>query len=694
MRAVVLNLSFVLLGVFALGCEGLPDSTALELAAQGGEMFPAEGATASVSAESKGDRGAFPRRERLVEFKFGRMVYDPYRWMENPDDPELVEWFEAKNVQSDHALDGPLFEALKLELAELLQVTKASSTRLHGIMRQTEHQHSRELRYRRMRPATGMSPEFELAIPSTGGSYEVVLNSDAGNDLKRLEIIDLQSGMRLDDILMVKWPQVFWDDDEQSFLYVTSRDARLGHVTDGIFRHRLGTSQAADTLLYQSPVPGLGVILYPLGDKLAIVHDDGQGMSIGWFDDQSGEITPVVEDLPGPIYPFTADGQVIYTVRYSEAPLGEIVSLDLSDGAIGLVVPQGDLAIDRAAKIGDNIYLSYVDNAASALQYFNTTTQTMTPVELPREGQAYLREYNGQLLLYLTDYTHGYFVYLHDAVQNELVLLGQSDPPPFELEAFRTYYRAHNDQEIPIWVVKRPDTPLTPQTPMLIYGYGGFAANTLPNFDVTHVPWYARGGACAFVTLPGGLEYGEPWHQAGAGHNKINVFEDFAAAAQHLIDEGYTSPSRLVANGGSNGGLLVGATVNLYPQLFGAAVPEVGVMDMTRFALFTAGKWWVEDYGDRDVAADFHNLLSISPVHNIRYRPYPATLVMTADFDDRVVPAHSFKYAAQLEHHQRGTHPILLHTARWASHGRFGTSDEQIKAHAKKLAFMIKALQL
>ncbi len=701
MYTVRLTYSMMVVIVLALGCtEHLTESPLIvrgsaEQANTGSDdpqpmclRLPAE-----IEGDTKGC--AHPRREQLFERRFGVVTRDPYRWMENPHDMELDPWIKAENAATSQYLRGPLFDELQQELADLLQISRKSSGRVQQILQQTQQRQLKDRFIRRHSPGFPVQhPLLNAAVSSASGRYVVQTVSDSGSDLVRLEIIDTDTGNRLDEVLMTIWPEVWWDEDEQSFLYLTNRDGRMGHTTDAILRHRLGTSQAADTLIYEAPRADVSLGLYPTEAGWVLAHWTLDEVDLGWFDIQTGEVKPVVEDAAGPFYVVGSEGEFVYAQRYNDAPLGELVKIDMNDGSMTQVVPQMELAMDNALKIGDSIYISFVEDSASRLVHVDEPTGTVTPIDIPQEGWAYLFQSGDSLLLYLTTYTRAYYMYLYDATQHTLTQIAQAEPPPFELESFRTFYTAHNGQEVPIWIIKRPEVPLNPDTPVMLYGYGGFGVNLLPHFSKTYLPWYRRGGVLAVVTLPGGFEYGEQWHRAGMGHHKINVFEDFAAAAQHLIDRDFTSPHRLAASGGSNGGLLVAAVINLYPQLFRVAIPQVGVMDLTRFSLFTGGKWWMDDYGDRDLADEYRNQLTISPYHNIELRAYPSTLVMTGEFDDRVVPSHSFKYAAQLQLHQLADRPILLHTARWASHGGYGTNDERLKAYASKLAFFIKELAL
>ncbi len=634
---------------------------------------------------------ATPRREWLFESRFQSLLRDPYRWMENPDDPELVQWIESQNIATGRYLAGNLYEELLQEFTALLQTSSMRSTLSNEILKVVRQKQIHDLHFRKMAPHVSDDLFSLQTISSNNDQYEVLIKSDSGSDLSRLQLIDLQTGLVLPDMLMVKQPELYWDDNGQSFLYVTGRDGRMGHVNYAIFRHKLGTSQAADKLIFQTTQHDSWIVLIKTEQGFIILQEKGYESSIGWFNDQTGEVTPIASGR-GPMMPITIDSGIAYFILYSEAPLGEIVALDLHQGTLETIIPEWNYAIANAVKIGDDIFITYIEDAASKLVRFNLSTQTVTPIDLPLEGWAYPIEYDGFLVLYVTNYCNDFSIYFYDQASDTLKILVEPQPPPFEIESFRTYYQAHNGRQVPIWIVKKADTQLTPQTPMMLYGYGGFAINILPRYDKSSLPWYQRGGVTAYVTLPGGFEYGEDWHKAGMLHNKKNVFIDFARAARHLIDKGYTSRDYLAAHGGSNGGLLVGAVVNLYPNLFRVAVPQVGVMDMTRFQLFTAGKWWISEYGNRNDIHDFYNLLSISPYHNLRRRAYPSTLVMTADFDDRVVPSHSYKYAASLKWHQKADRPVLLHTTRWGSHAGYGIPDEYVKAQARKWTFIMKEL--
>lgn len=631
-----------------------------------------------------------PRRDKLFEEHFGKKVPDPYRWMENADDPDLVEWVESQNEHAKFYLRGDLYEEITQEVNQIFQ-PQLRATANHQVIQLMQQQNvlttmqkwRPEVSVNLTKPQTSYSPNHE---------YYVQMTSDSGSDLQRLEVYNNFTGEKLSDVLMVKFAQVIWEADDASFIYVTNRDGRLGDYRPAIFRHVIGTSQPDDELIYLERERGVGLSMLELDGRYFLVRQAGYDGGISEIDIASGKVTEIVEQTAGLQWPFSIEGDFLYVVKYGDSPMGSIVRIDIHTGEMVTEMEELAFAIQGVRKFGDDYYMTVLDDAISRLFIYRGASQEIEEMSLPAEGNAIVFGGIGALYIYITSYSQPdrYWLFNEQTKSWDLVFEGQ--PLDFELDSFRTYYTAHNGQQVPIWIVKAKDTELTSDTPVRLYGYGGFAVNILPRFDQFSMPWYKRGGVTAYVTLPGGLEYGEEWHQAGMLHNKGNVFRDFAAAAKHLIDSNYTSPSHIVASGGSNGGLLVGATINRYPHLFAAGVPEVGVMDMTRYQLFTAGKWWVREYGDRDIKTDFKNLYSVSPYHNIKDINYPAMFVMTADFDDRVVPAHSYKYAARLQHHNQSDKPILMHSERWGSHGGHGNIERYVEYHALRWTFMMKAL--
>ena len=313
-------------------------------------------------------------------------------------------------------------------------------------------------------------------------------------------------------------------------------------------------------------------------------------------------------------------------------------------------------------------------------------------IKFEESGSIFFNKVKKELHVVHTHYNVAPTVWKVDHNKNIFTLVKETESP-FPMDAYKIYYTAHNGKKVPIWILKKSDVVLSNKTPCYIYGYGGFRVNLLPAYNEEYLPWLKKGGCIAFVTLPGGLEYGENWHKEGAGLNKINVFNDFANAARTLYMSQVSSPDKAGIGGASNGGLLVAATMNLYPKLFQAAVPEVGVLDMTRFELFSGGKWWTKEYGTRYIKKDFHNLFNISPYHQLKPNKYPHTLVITSDLDDRVVPSHSYKYAAKLQELKPWDRVAFLYTRKLSSHSRkSGTINERIKYLSYKWSFLNKTL--
>lgn len=635
-----------------------------------------------------------PRRDKLIEKHFGKKIHDPYRWMENPDDPDLIDWVESENNQAKSYLSGPLYDEIYQEIDQMFHRVQSQATADREVM-QLKRQQNILTTVQRFRPEVNEDIITPRISYSPDRQYHIRFSSDSGSDLQRLEIFNDVTGEKLSDTLMVIGAQVIWEKDNASFIYVTMRDGRLADYRSAIFRHVIGTSQPDDQLIYVEQERGVYIGLAELEGLYFLFRDTDYSLGIGEIDLQTGNISEIIPQITGMQYPFgiSIERDLVYAIKYGDSPMGSIIGINISSGEIETILPEQSNAIQNAMTYGDHIYVTMLDDTASTLMRYHVDTGTQEDIPLPAQGNAMVFNYDATtLMLNVNSYSEpGRYWIFNEQTQGWDFMFAE-EPLEFELDSFRTYYTAHNGQQVPIWIVKAKNTKLTPDTPVRLYGYGGFSINLLPRIDHFSMPWYKRGGVSAYVTLPGGLEYGEAWHQAGMLRNKSNVFKDFAAAAKHLINAGYTNPSRIVASGESNGGLLVAATINRYPHLFAAGVPEVGVLDMTRYQLFTAGKWWVAEYGDRDIKRDFRNLYDLSPYHNVAYKNYPALFVMTADFDDRVVPAHSYKYAARLQHRNLSDKPILLYSERWGSHGGHGSIARRVEHYALRWTFMMKAL--
>ena len=623
------------------------------------------------------------KKEPVQSRKHGISISDSYTWMENEHSPDLQIWIEQQNRFTDQYLRTNLRTDLEREFHKIVKKREAKSLDVpkHKFVRQKMWQE-------RVSPQ-----EHQRRILSKSERYEIELTSDSGSDLQDLRIIDNDSGKHLKDLLKVKFTDdVQWLEDESAFIYTSDLDGRLGGTHPVIRLHKLGTKQNLDKVIFRSPEPDAWINLEEHDGKWYCTLDQRYYVNTGLLDVDSGEFRLLWSEEPGLSYPFTFEGNYRYQISYKNADLGEVTRRNLTNGTEELVVKASKLPIYRAALLGDSLFTTYHDDTSTRLFENNLKTKTRREIRLPGPGSLEIGVVEGALFAAYSEYTTPLSTWKFNSDTGALDLLDAAADTPIKLEAKKSFYTTHNGKKATIWLVHKEGLTLDKNTPVYLYGYGGFGVNILPRYRDQYLPLYKRGGVFAVVTLPGGLEYGRRWQLAGQLHNKRNVFDDFAAAAQHLYDNGISSPEHLAIGGGSNGGLLVGATMNLYPRRFKAAIPEVGVMDLINFQRFTGGKWWMTDYGNRDNAHEFHNQLALSPFHNLKRRRYPATLVIAADFDDRVVPSHSYRYAAKLQNFQRGHNPVLLHTRVGSSHGVTGTEAEEVRYLANKWGFILEQI--
>jgi prolyl oligopeptidase len=396
-------------------------------------------------------------------------------------------------------------------------------------------------------------------------------------------------------------------------------------------------------------------------------------------------------------------GSELYFRTDRDAPLGKLIAIDVTSPPpekLREVIPESDDVLESAHLVGSRVIGEYMQDARSLVKMFDTQGNMLGEVELPGIGTA--SGFDGKL-----DDPETFFRFQSFNMPNRIFRL---DVEAGKQEVFRqadidlcagdyvveqVFYESKDGTRVPMFIAHHKDVTRNADRPTMLYGYGGFNQSLTPTFSVTVLAWMEMGGVYAVANIRGGGEYGEEWHEAGTKLDKQNVFDDFIAAAEYLVEEGYTRPARLAIFGGSNGGLLVGAVTNQRPELFGAAIASAGVMDMLRFHEFTAGRYWVDDYGSAEDPREFRALHAYSPYHNVRPgTENPAILVTTADTDDRVVPAHSFKYAAALQAAQAATAPVLIRVETRAGHGAGTPTDKLIESYADRWAFLVKNLEM
>ena len=670
------------------------------------------------------------RRDALVETKFGVPVADPYRWLENDAqaDPDVRAWIAAENDATQAYLRTlPGRDALRARMAQLYSYERYGTPRKAGgryfYTRNSGLQNQSPLYMR-----TGLAGPEQLLLdpntlsadgttalaqwePSADGRYLLYAVQDAGSDWRVLHVLDVASGRPLaDEVRWVRYSDLAWRRDGSGFFY-----SRFPAPADGAARqssaqgqqvwfHALGTPQSADRLIHATPdQPELG--------HRARVTDDGRWLVIttNASTDARHDITLLALDDPRArprrlvrglkrAWQFVGNiGNTLYFRTTAGASNGRLVLLDARrprHHAVELVAERRQTLVG-AALIGSRLVLAYLNAGQITAEIADLRGERQGEVPLPGMGTAAGfagRAGDPETFFSYSGFTTPSAIYRYNVETGAVTPFAQPrlpfDPAAFVTEEVR--YPSRDGTLIPMTIIRRRDVALSGRpAPTLLYGYGGFNVSQTPGFSPTRLAWVEQGGVVAIASLRGGGEFGPHWHDAGRLSNKQNVFDDFIAAAEYLKSHGYTGPDQLAIEGRSNGGLLVGAVVNQRPDLFAAALPAVGVMDMLRFDRFTAGRLWVDDYGRPDREADFRNLLAYSPYHNIRDGVrYPAILVTTGESDDRVVPSHSFKYAAALQHADLGDRPHLIRIAAGAGHGAGKPIDMLLDEYADSYSFL------
>jgi prolyl oligopeptidase len=673
---------------------------------------------------------AYPQtaREDVVEEQFGVRVADPYRWLENDvrNDTRVREWVTAQNQVTNAFLATlPHRAAFRERMRQLYDYERFSVPQKAGsryFYTRNDGLQNQSVLYvrdgltgaaRQLIDPNSWSQDGATALaewePSKDGRYVAYGVQEGGTDWRILKVIDVATGRVLDDeVRWAKFTGIEWAKDGSGFYYSrfpepsAAQQFQSLNENHAIYFHRIGTPQAQDRLVFATPER-------PKLSNNGEVSDDGRWLIVFSNEgtDERYEVTLV--DLAQPdaqprriITPAANDwaylgnqGSRFYWRTDKDAPRGRIVAMDVArPDQLTQIVAEDAATLQGASIIGDRLILRYLADAKSEVRTFGLDGRRRDTIRLPGIGQA--AGFSGDMSDSETFYSFASFnspgaIYRYDARTGRSTVFAQPelafDPARYEVR--QVFYRSKDGTRVPMFLVHRKDLNLRQTQPTLLYGYGGFNANELPRFQPRWMSWVDAGGVLAVANIRGGGEYGKAWHDAGRLANKQNGFDDFIAAAEHLIAQGITTNRQLAVEGRSNGGLLVGAVVNQRPDLFAAALPTVGVMDMLRFDRFTAGRYWVDDYGYPNREADFRTLWRYSPYHNIRPNVrYPAVLVTTADTDDRVVPGHSFKYISALQHANPNGQPHLIRIETRAGHGSGKPTDKQIEEYSDMYAFI------
>jgi prolyl oligopeptidase len=693
---------------------------------------PAALASALALTALAADLGYPPaKRVDVVDEYHGVQVRDPYRWLEDLDSAETRAWIEAQNRLTTSFFDGiPARVRIRERLTRLwnyerygLPVARGGRyfyTRNDGLQNQNVLLVAERLD---AEPHVLLDPNLlskdgTVALtswsPSEDGKRLAYGLAEAGSDWQTWRVRDVATGTDLaDEVRWVKFSNASWARDGSGFYYSRFEEPKPGVALKAlsqnhkVYFHRIGTPQEADALVYhrpERPAWYLGADVSEDGRYLVIAASEGTDKNGLFYKDLADPSAGVVELLGAfdAHYGYVGnDGPLFWVWTDRGAPRGRLVAIDLHRPAPAewaTLIPEAEEPLDAASVVGDRFIASYLKDARSLVRVFDTKGTALGSVELPAIGTA--TGFEGKRSDPETFYTFGSYLeppvvvrYDSQSGRSSVFRRPKVDFDPAAYETKQAFYASKDGVRVPIFVSHRRRIALDGSHPTLLYGYGGFSISQTPSFSPANLAWMELGGVYAVANLRGGSEYGEEWHRAGVKLRKQTVFDDFVAAAEWLIASGYTRRERLAIYGRSNGGLLVGAVLTQRPDLVGAALPAVGVLDMLRFPEFTAGRGWVPEYGSPADPQEFRSLYAYSPYHNLKPGTcYPPTLVTTADHDDRVFPAHSFKFAAQLQAVPACDRPSLIRIETRAGHGAGKPTSKRIEEAADQWAFLLHAL--
>ncbi|MEL7691383.1 prolyl oligopeptidase family serine peptidase [Citromicrobium bathyomarinum] len=666
----------------------------------------------------------------VVETPFGEEVADPYRWLENDvrTDEEVAAWVASENAVTDAFLAKlPGRDALKARITELTDYERFGLPTEKGgryFYSRNDGLQNQSVLYVR----DGLDGEARVLIDpnewseddatalagytiTEDGEKLAYLIQDGGSDWRTVKVLDVATGEVLDDTVeWVKFSGLDWAKDGSGFYYSRFPATGEGETFQAlnknhrVYFHKLGTDQSADELVYSTddqPDLNHGAQVSDDGRYLVVTSSSGTDdrYEVTLIDREYPDAEPMTL-VPGFENNFSYVGNIgneFYFVTNDGAPLKKVVKTDITtnDPMWHTVIPESEQTLDGVSLVGGKLIASYLVDAKSKIEVFGLDGTPQGEVELPGIGSAggFGGEPDETETFYaFSSYNRPSTIYRYDVATGESTVWAQPevsfDPDDFVVE--QKFYTSKDGTRVPMFLVRSKAVAESGEAvPTLLYGYGGFNISLTPGFSPSRLAWMEAGGAYAVANIRGGGEYGKAWHDAGRLNNKQNVFDDFIAAGEYLIDQGITPEDGLAIQGGSNGGLLIGAVANQRPDLFAAGNAAVGVMDMLRFDQFTAGRYWVDDYGYPSKEADWKVLRAYSPYHNIRSGvDYPALLVTTADTDDRVVPGHSFKYTAALQAADLGDKPQLIRIETRAGHGSGKPTDKAIEEAADVLAFL------
>ena len=674
---------------------------------------------------------SYPETKKVdtVTDYFGTKVNDPYRWLEDDRSKETEDWVKAENKVTFAYLDKiPYREELKERLSKLWNYEKVRAPFVEGSYTYFYKNDGLQNQFVLYRYKTGDSPSSaevfldpntfkEDGTISLGGAsfskdggklaYSI---SEGGSDWRKVLIMDTETKEIIEDTLIdIKFSGMSWYKNEGFYYssYDKPKGSQLSAKTDQhkVYYHKLGTSQKDDKLIYGGTPEQKHRYIYSSvteDDRYLIItpriSTTGNKLYIKDLTKPDSKLVTILDDTDSDTFIIENVGSKLYLVTDRNAPNKKIVTVDAANPTPDHwvdFIPETEYVLSPSTG-GGYFFAEYMVDAVSKVFQYDYNGKLIREVKLPGIGSVSgfsAKKEDSTLYYNFTNYVTPGNIYKYDIAEgtSELYNKPNIDFNPEDYESTQVFYNSKDGAKIPMIITYKKGIELNGKNPTILYGYGGFNISQTPSFSITNAVWMEQGGVYAVANLRGGGEYGKAWHDAGIKMKKQNVFDDFIAAAEYLIENNYTSPNYLAIRGGSNGGLLVGATMTQRPDLMKVALPAVGVMDMLRYHTFTAGAGWAYDYGTSEDSKEmFEYLKGYSPVHNVKGGvSYPATLVTTGDHDDRVVPAHSFKFAAELQAKQAGKNPILIRIETDAGHGAGTPVSKTIEQYADIFGFTL-----
>jgi prolyl oligopeptidase len=660
---------------------------------------------------------------------FGTIIKDPYRWLEDDNSAETKAWVKEENkVTEDYLSKIPFREKVKARLKEMWNYTKYGAPFKEGgyyYFYKNDGLQNQSVLYRQ----PGLQAPTEVFIDpnkmsndgtasistpsfSRNNKYAVYLEAQAGSDWEIAHVMNVaDKSLMKDELRFIKFSGTSWKGDVGFYYsrYPNSDDKEKltqQNQHHKVYYHKIGSSQSEDQLIYEDvahPLRIIGAWLTEDEHFLIISKSEGTSGSEIWIRDMKNpsaknDFILLVKGFDTESNVIDNDGDKILVRTNADAPNYKVVLIDPKNPSTKnweTVIPERKELLESVGTAGGKLFLTYLQDASSRVYQTDYKGHYAQEIQLPGIGTASgfgAHKKDKELFYSYTSFDYPATIFRYDLETGKSTLFRKSEAKvnADNYQTLQSFCISKDGTKVPMFITYKKGLKLDGNNPVLMYGYGGFNIALTPAFSISNAFFLDQGGVFVEVSLRGGSEYGEAWHKAGMLQNKQNVFDDFISAAQFLIDKKYTNPSKLAMRGGSNGGLLIGAVMTQRPELFKVAIPQVGVMDMLRYHQFTIGWAWATEYGRSDKKEDFENLIKYSPLQNLKPGVnYPATLVTTADHDDRVVPAHSFKFAATLQADNAGANPALIRIETKAGHGGGKPTDKQIDEAADIWSFVM-----